>query len=150
LLVSFKERSPIAVDMGPALIAVGWINDAPSLPHRRCRHFRRRRGRRRQGRGRHHFAAAHLDVLERGVAERHRAFGNIMKFIMRAMSSNFRNMFSTAGATLILPFLPMLPVRILLNNLLYAVSAMPIPYVKSGGRGRSRTYRRRLRALQRV
>jgi len=46
---------------------------------------------------------------------------------MMAMSSNFGNMFSMAGATLILPFLPMLPVQILLNNLLYAVSEMPIP-----------------------
>jgi Mg2+-importing ATPase len=68
-----------------------------------------------------------LGVLERGVAEGRRAFGNIMKFIMMAMSSNFGNMFSMAGATLILPFLPMLPVQILLNNLLYAVSEMPIP-----------------------
>jgi magnesium-transporting ATPase (P-type) len=50
-----------------------------------------------------------------------------MKFIMMPMSSNFGNMFSMAGATLILPFLPMLPVQILLNNLLYAVSEMPIP-----------------------
>jgi len=46
---------------------------------------------------------------------------------MMEMSSNFGNMFSMAGATLILPFLPMLPVQILLNNLLYAVSEMPIP-----------------------
>jgi Mg2+-importing ATPase len=61
------------------------------------------------------------------VAEGRRAFGNIMKFIMMAMSSNFGNMFSMAGAALILPFLPMLPVQILLNNLLYAVSEMPIP-----------------------
>ena len=68
-----------------------------------------------------------LSVLERGVTEGRRAFGNIMKFIMMAMSSNFGNMFSMAGATLILPFLPMLPVQILLNNLLYAVSEMPIP-----------------------
>ena len=68
-----------------------------------------------------------LGVLERGVTEGRRAFGNIMKFIMMAMSSNFGNMFSMAGATLILPFLPMLPVQILLNNLLYAASEMPIP-----------------------
>ena len=68
-----------------------------------------------------------LGVLERGVSEGRRAFGNIMKFIMMAMSSNFGNMFSMAGATLILPFLPMLPVQVLLNNLLYAVSEMPIP-----------------------
>ncbi|HTT80127.1 MAG TPA: magnesium-translocating P-type ATPase [Stellaceae bacterium] len=68
-----------------------------------------------------------LAVLERGVSEGRRAFGNIMKFIMMATSSNFGNMFSMAGATLILPFLPMLSVQILLNNLLYAVSEMPIP-----------------------
>jgi Mg2+-importing ATPase len=68
-----------------------------------------------------------LAVLERGVTEWRRAFGNIMKFIMMAMSSKFGNMFSMAGATLILPFLPMLPVQILLNNLLYAISEMPIP-----------------------
>ncbi len=68
-----------------------------------------------------------LAALERGVTEGRRAFGNIMKFIMMAMSSNFGNMFSMAGATLILPFLPMLPVQILLNNLLYAVSELPIP-----------------------
>ena len=67
-----------------------------------------------------------LVVVERSVTEGRRAFGNIMKFIMMAMSSNFGNMFSMAGATLILPFLPMLPVQILLNNLLYAVSEMPI------------------------
>src|ERR1700737_4357402 len=68
-----------------------------------------------------------LGVLEHGVTEGRRAFANIMKYIMMAMSSNFGNMFSMAGATLILPFLPMLPVQILLNNLLYAVSEMPIP-----------------------
>jgi Mg2+-importing ATPase len=68
-----------------------------------------------------------LDVLERGVGEGRRAFGNIMKFIMMALSSNFGNVFSMAGATLILPFLPLLPVQILLNNLLYAVSELPIP-----------------------
>ena len=71
-----------------------------------------------------------LGVLERGVTEGRRAFGNIMKFIMMAMSSNFGNMVSMAGATLILPFLPMLPVQILLNNLLYAVSELPIPLDK--------------------
>jgi Mg2+-importing ATPase len=68
-----------------------------------------------------------LGALDCGIIEGRRAFGNIMKFIMMAMSSNFGNMFSMAGATLILPFLPMLPVQILLNNLLYAVSEMPIP-----------------------
>jgi Mg2+-importing ATPase len=57
-----------------------------------------------------------------------------MKFIMMAMSSNFGNMVSMAGATLILPFLPMLPVQILFNNLLYAVLELPIPLDKSTAR----------------
>ena len=73
-------------------------------------------------------------MLERGVTEGRRAFGNIMKYIMMAMSSNFGNMFSMAGATLILPFLPMLPVQILLNNLLYDVSEMPIRSTRSTAR----------------
>ena len=68
-----------------------------------------------------------LGVLERGVREGRRTFGNIMKYIMMGTSSNFGNMFSMAGASLILPFLPMLPVQILLNNLLYDLSEMPIP-----------------------
>jgi P-type Mg2+ transporter len=68
-----------------------------------------------------------LGVLERGVSEGRRAFGNIMKYIMMATSSNFGNMFSMAGASLILPFLPMLPVQVLLNNLLYDCSELPIP-----------------------
>lgn len=68
-----------------------------------------------------------LRVLHDGVIEGRRTFGNIMKYIMMGTSSNFGNMFSMAGATLILPFLPMLPVQILLNNLLYDVSELPIP-----------------------
>ena len=68
-----------------------------------------------------------LGVLARGVTEGRRAFGNIMKYIMMATSSNFGNMFSMAGASLILPFLPMLPVQVLLNNLLYDFSELPIP-----------------------
>ncbi len=68
-----------------------------------------------------------LNVLYEGVVEGRRTFGNIMKYIMMGTSSNFGNMFSMAGATLFLPFLPMLPVQILLNNLLYDVSEIPIP-----------------------
>ena len=68
-----------------------------------------------------------LRVLHAGVLEGRRTFGNIMKYIMMGTSSNFGNMFSMAGATLLLPFLPMLPVQILLNNLLYDVSELPIP-----------------------
>jgi Mg2+-importing ATPase len=68
-----------------------------------------------------------LGVLQAGVLEGRRTFGNIMKYIMMGTSSNFGNMFSMAGAALFLPFLPMLPVQILLNNLLYDVSEIPIP-----------------------
>jgi len=68
-----------------------------------------------------------LNVLYEGVIEGRRTYGNIMKYIAMGTSSNFGNMFSMAGATLFLPFLPMLPVQILLNNLLYDVSEIPIP-----------------------
>jgi P-type Mg2+ transporter len=68
-----------------------------------------------------------LNVLHAGVLEGRRTFANIMKYIMMGTSSNFGNMFSMAGATLFLSFLPMLPTQILLNNLLYDVSELPIP-----------------------
>ena len=68
-----------------------------------------------------------LAVLHAGILEGRRTFGNVMKYIMMATSSNFGNMFSMAAAALILPFLPMLPLQILLNNLLYDVSELPIP-----------------------
>ncbi len=68
-----------------------------------------------------------LNVLHAGVLEGRRTFANILKYIMMGTSSNFGNMFSMAGATLFLPFLPMLPTQILLNNLLYDVSELPIP-----------------------
>jgi Mg2+-importing ATPase len=68
-----------------------------------------------------------LNVVHAGVLEGRRTFGNIMKYIMMGTSSNFGNMFSMAGAALFLPFLPMLPTQILLNNILYDISEMPIP-----------------------
>jgi Mg2+-importing ATPase len=68
-----------------------------------------------------------LRVLYDGVLEGRRTFGNIMKYIMMGTSSNFGNMFSMAGAALFLPFLPMLPTQILLNNILYDLSEVPIP-----------------------
>jgi Mg2+-importing ATPase len=68
-----------------------------------------------------------LHVLHEGVLEGRRTFGNIMKYIMMGTSSNFGNMFSMAGAALFLPFLPMLPTQILLNNFLYDFSEVPIP-----------------------
>ena len=71
-----------------------------------------------------------LRVLYDGVLEGRRTFGNIMKYIMMGTSSNFGNMFSMAGAALFLPFLPMLPTQILLNNILYDLSEVPIPLDK--------------------
>ncbi len=68
-----------------------------------------------------------LGVLHDGVVEGRRTFGNIMKYIMMATSSNFGNMFSMAAASVVLPFLPMLPTQVLLNNFLYDISEIPIP-----------------------
>jgi Mg2+-importing ATPase len=67
-----------------------------------------------------------LTVLAEGVLEGRKTFGNTMKYIMLGVSSNFGNMFSVAGAAIFLPFLPMLPVQILLNNLLYDISQSTI------------------------
>jgi Mg2+-importing ATPase len=71
--------------------------------------------------------AQDLSVVHSGVMEGRRTFGNILKYIMMGTSSNFGNMFSMAGASLFLPFLPMLPTQILLNNILYDISEIPIP-----------------------
>lgn len=68
-----------------------------------------------------------LKALQSGVIEGRRTFSNIMKYIMMGTSSNFGNMFSMAGASLFLPFLPMLPTQILVNNMLYDISEIPIP-----------------------
>ncbi len=68
-----------------------------------------------------------LRVLNEGVLEGRKTFGNTMKYIMMGISSNFGNMFSAAGASLFLPFLPMLPIQILLLNLLYNLSETTIP-----------------------
>jgi Mg2+-importing ATPase len=68
-----------------------------------------------------------LLVLEQGVMEGRRVFGNIVKYIKMAASSNFGNMFSVVGASVFLPFLPMLPIQVLSNNLLYDFSQTTIP-----------------------
>ena len=68
-----------------------------------------------------------LAVVNDGVLEGRRSFANIMKYIIMGTSSNFGNMFSMAAASLFLPFLPMLPSQILLNNLLYDFSQVTIP-----------------------
>jgi Mg2+-importing ATPase len=68
-----------------------------------------------------------LTVLHGGILAGRRAFGNVMKYLLMGTSSNFGNMLSMAVASLLLPFLPMLPTQILLNNLLYDLSQVTIP-----------------------
>ena len=68
-----------------------------------------------------------LHVLHKGVIHGRRAFGNVTKYLLMGTSSNFGNMLSMAGASLVLPFLPMLPTQVLLNNLLYDVAQLTIP-----------------------
>jgi Mg2+-importing ATPase len=68
-----------------------------------------------------------LGVLHEGILEGRRAFGNVMKYLLMGTSSNFGNMLSMAGASVFLPFLPMLPTQILLNNFLYDMSQITIP-----------------------
>jgi len=68
-----------------------------------------------------------LMVLKDGVIEGRKTFGNIVKYIKMGSSSNFGNMFSMTGASIFLPFLPMLPIQILLNNFLYDLSQVAIP-----------------------
>ena len=68
-----------------------------------------------------------LMVLEGGVTEGRKVFANILKYIRMGASSNFGNMFSVVGASAFLPFLPMAPIQVLTNNLLYDFSQVPIP-----------------------
>ncbi len=68
-----------------------------------------------------------LMVLEEGVLEGRKVFVNILKYIRMGASSNFGNVFSFVGGCALLPFLPMLPMQMLLNNLLYDFSQVPIP-----------------------
>ncbi|MHB2025336.1 MAG: magnesium-translocating P-type ATPase [Elusimicrobiota bacterium] len=68
-----------------------------------------------------------LLVLEDGIIEGRRVFGNIVKYIKMGASSNFGNMFSMTGSALLFPFLPMTPIQILVNNLLYDFSQIGIP-----------------------
>lgn len=68
-----------------------------------------------------------LGVLEKGVVEGRRVFGNIIKYIKITASSNFGNVFSVLVASAFLPFLPMLPIQLLFQNLLYSISQISIP-----------------------
>ncbi|HZK00841.1 MAG TPA: cation transporting ATPase C-terminal domain-containing protein, partial [Tissierellaceae bacterium] len=69
-----------------------------------------------------------LNVLEEGVIEGRRVFGNINKYIKITASSNFGNIFSVLLASAFLPFLPMLPIQLLIQNLLYSISQISIPW----------------------
>jgi len=68
-----------------------------------------------------------LMVLEEGVIEGRKVFANILKYVRMGASSNFGNMFSVLGASIFVPFLPMAPIQILANNLLYDISQTAIP-----------------------
>lgn len=68
-----------------------------------------------------------LMVLQKGVIEGRKIFANIVKYIKMGASSNFGNMFSVLGASIFLPFLPMAPIQVLTNNLLYDFSQTAIP-----------------------
>ncbi len=72
--------------------------------------------------------ASDLEVVADGVEEGRRTFVNILKYVRMGASSNFGNMLSMAIASIVLPFLPMLPTQILLNNLLYDLSELGIPF----------------------
>lgn len=69
-----------------------------------------------------------LNVLEQGVIEGRRVFGNIIKYIKMTASSNFGNVFSVLAASAFIPFLPMLPIQLLVQNLLYSISQIAIPW----------------------
>lgn len=69
-----------------------------------------------------------LNVLEKGVIEGRRVFGNINKYIKMTASSNFGNVFSVLVASAFLPFLPMMPIQLLSQNLLYSISQISMPW----------------------
>ncbi|SMF92809.1 Mg2+-importing ATPase [Paenibacillus uliginis N3/975] len=69
-----------------------------------------------------------LMVLEQGVIEGRITFGNIIKYIKMTASSNFGNVFSVLGASAFLPFMPMLPIHLLIQNLFYDISQLSIPW----------------------
>ncbi|MGE0575165.1 MAG: magnesium-translocating P-type ATPase [Reyranella sp.] len=93
--------------------------------------------------------ASDLEVVADGVEEGRRTFANILKYVRMGASSNFGNMLSMATASLFLPFLPMLPTQILLNNLLYDLSEIGIPFDTVRREATARPQAWNLRALAR-
>lgn len=90
-----------------------------------------------------------LGVLADGVEEGRRTFANILKYVRMGTSSNFGNMLSMALASLVLPFLPLLPVQILLNNLLYDLSEIGIPFDSVDGDDLARPHAWDMKAILR-
>ena len=93
---------------------------------------------------------AGLQVLHQGILEGRKAAGNVMKFLFMETSSNFGNMLSMAAASLFLPFLPMLPTQILLNNLLYDLAQITIPSDTVDAEYLRRPYRWDLNLIRRM
>jgi Mg2+-importing ATPase len=90
-----------------------------------------------------------LHVVEEGVREGRRTVENVTKYILMGSSSNLGNMVSMAGAALFLPFLPMLPTQVLLNNLLYDLSEVGVPFDDVDPETVARPVRWDMRAIQR-
>jgi Mg2+-importing ATPase len=90
-----------------------------------------------------------LSVVRDAVTEGRRTVQNVTKYILMGSSSNFGNMFSMAGAALFLPFLPMLPIQVLLNNLLYDASEAGVPFDHVEAEALTRPVRWDLRLIQR-
>ncbi|MGA7545153.1 MAG: magnesium-translocating P-type ATPase [Methyloceanibacter sp.] len=90
-----------------------------------------------------------LSVVHDGVIEGRRTVENVTKYILMGSSSNFGNMFSMAGAALFLPFLPMLPTQVLLNNLLYDVSEVGVPFDNVDAEALRRPVRWNIRFIER-
>ena len=90
-----------------------------------------------------------LAVVADGVEEGRRTFVNVLKYVRMGGSSNFGNMLSMAAASLLLPFLPMLPTQILLNNLLYDFSEVGLPFDNAGAEEVARPQMWSLKALMR-
>jgi Mg2+-importing ATPase len=90
-----------------------------------------------------------LSVLHGAVVEGRRAVVNVAKYILMGGSSNFGNMFSMAGAALLLPFLPMLPIQVLLNNLLYDTSELALPFDRVDEEAVARPVRWDMKLIQR-
>jgi P-type Mg2+ transporter len=93
--------------------------------------------------------ASDLEVVADGVEEGRRTFANILKYVRMGASSNFGNMLSMAIASIALPFLPMLPTQILLNNLLYDLSELGIPFDNVGPQSTARPQLWDMRSLVR-